>query len=266
MSKAPNHTPLEMIITRVGMSALSKGAYFDAREVRQWQKNQLELLQEKALLEELSTLKEVIECTGCEQLCQMKVTIDKDANNNIYAYITCTDDSGGHIEVNIKNLKQWYSSIKNFAAVLPEQLQTIMAPDVPINEDGKWPLGLVKSRNGHVPITLTIMQGHGLILLIGDQKIPLKQVLSLRKNGLLANNSLIRNMANMSSQKETPEARRERLQNQINTYKAQNRKDFFVQTAKDEGISSQRLRAILNPKNENVTLDSVWHNVALHKK
>lgn len=252
-----NHiTPLNIVIDRVGFSDVSKGGYFFADEVKLWPKDIFESLLSAKILQQATHHKELTTCDNCEKACTMPVTIyPAQPAKPGRAFITCDKrDDAGRIPVDLASLNQWHSSIENFVAVLPKQLQTIMAPDVPRCENGKWPLGLLKGKNGLIPIALTVMQEQGLALLVGNNSISLKQVLRFNNNGLSADHSLIKSIVDEATQKETPEARRERLQNQINVYKAQGRKDFFAQTAKDEGITSQRLRAIIDAKNEDATL------------
>ena len=238
--------PLHIIIERVGFSDASKGAYFFADEIEIWPKEVLECLLEAKLLHPASRYRDLITCDGCEYACIMPVTIyPAQPPKPGQAFVMCDKrDDAGRVPVDFKNLKQWHSSIDNFASVLPSLLKTLLPPDNPISENGKWPLGYYKSNKGHVPLYLTIMQKGGLILLIGDQPIPLKEVISLNKKGLSVNNALLKSAVDETSETETPDERAMRIGQQRDLMKSQGKKKIRTLLAQQENVSESMIQKI----------------------
>ena len=82
--------------------------------------------------------------------------------------------------------------------------------------------------------------------------IPLAEILSIKRKKLHIDHNVVQCLLDEAKNVETPAQRRERLQKRVNELKVNGQRNFLAQTAKEEGVSTARLKAILeSAKNQN---------------
>ena len=235
-------SPLQIITERFS----DKEAYFDIDEIESWSQETQEILKQKGLIKPASTLKKVIICYGCEFLCLKPVQMRIDHNGQIAPFIHCNErEDIGRVSIDPDTLKQWISTAEDFATILPSLLKTKAIAANQENQANSWYLGVSKGKNGLIPIFLQIKPETGLVLVIEDHYIPLAEILTIKRKKLHIDYDVVQCLLDEAKNAETPEQRRERLQKRVNELKAKGQRNFLAQAAKEEGISTTRLKTIL---------------------
>ncbi len=235
-------SPLQIITERFS----DKEASFDIDEVESWPEETREILLQQSLIKPTSTLKKVITCYECESLCLKSVQMRMDNNGQITPFIHCSErEDIGRVAVAPDSLKQWISTAEDFAAVLPPLLKTKAISANQQNQNNSWYLGVSNGKNGLIPVLLHIKPEIGLVLVIEDHHIPLAEILSIKRKKLHIDYDMVQCLLDEAKNMETAEQRRERLQKRVNELKVKGRRDFLAQTAREEGISTARLKTKL---------------------
>ena len=104
-----NHiNPLQVVLERLGCADPATGAFFFWDEVKNWPAGALDLLVTSGLLQQAQPMT-TIECDGCEENCNMPVTIytaqdDKPSR----AFIDCIERADmGRVRVDFRRMEQW---------------------------------------------------------------------------------------------------------------------------------------------------------------
>ena len=174
---------LEQVFERLsGADAVRE--MFGADEVRQWPDGALANLVKGGVLRPAQPA-QVIKCDGCERNCFMPVNIrTPEEGRSARAFISCDKrEDMGRIPVKLSRLEQWQVTGGTLAGAVARLLGFTKSPQA--DSGGKhWVLGLLTGKESKGTVTLSIENGATLALT--GQSIPLAHVLTLGKNGLIA--------------------------------------------------------------------------------
>ena len=262
--------PLPAVLERLGCADPATGAFFFWDEVKDWPSGTLDLLVTSGLLQQAQPMT-TVECDGCEENCNMPVTIypaqeDKPGR----AFITCVERDGmGRVRVDFRRMAQWQATGGLIAAVLARLLGLPRA--VTQAADGmQWNIGTLKGKKHNSSVTL--LAGDRLTLALAGYTVPLVEVLAIEENALaLDKAALIRLVDNPAgdAEAETPEARRERIRARVREEKSNGTKAFLRMVADEEGISLSRIKQLIKddaPLDEGSLKNSPWADLAINTK
>jgi hypothetical protein len=266
-----NHiNPLQVVLERAGYADPAKGAFFFWDEVKDWPAGALDMLVTSGLLQPAQPMA-TIECDGCEENCNMPVTVypaqeDKPGR----AFITCVErDDIGRVRVDFHRMEQWQATGGLIAAALARLLG--LPRTATQAADGKqWNVGTLKGKKHNSPVTL--LAGDSLTLALAGHTVPLVDVLAIENNALaLDKAALIRLVDNPAgdAEAETPEARRERIRARVREEKAKGTKAFLRVVAEEEGISESRIKQLVKddaPPENDSPKNSPWADLLTKTK
>lgn len=266
-----NHVnPLQIVLDRVGYADPAKGVFFFWDEVKDWPAGALDMLVTSGLLQQAQPMA-TIECDGCEENCIMPVTVypakeDKPGR----AFITCDKrDDMGRVRVDFRRMEQWQTTGGLIAAMLAKMLG-LSQPAIQAADSKQWHIGTLKGRKHNSPVKL--LAGDSLTLALAGHAAPLVDVLTIEKNNLaLDKAALIRLVDNPAddSEAEAPEARRERIRARVREEKAKGTRAFLRVVADEEGISTSRLKQLINddvPAKNDSPKSSSWGGLLTNTK
>ncbi len=175
---------LEHIFERLS-HAKSGEEVFDANEAAQWPEGALEVLIDFGLLGRAEPA-QVIECDGCERSCFMPVHVrPAESDRPARAFISCDKpEDVGRVPVELARLARWRITGAMLAGVATRLLGFTSPPR--LDSIGKsWTLGQLKGKEYNGEVKLSIESG--TILSVANQTVPLLNILTLGRRGLIAN-------------------------------------------------------------------------------
>lgn len=254
---------LESIFERLAGAGAAK-ALFSADETAAWPAGALETLVNAGMLQQAQPAS-VVECTGCEENCNMPVHVfPAEGNRSARAFIACDKrDDVGRVSVDFRRLEQWQTTGELIADALARLLG--LSPSASHAADGKqWDIGVLKGKKHQSLVTLLAGDSLTLALALAGHAVPFIEVLGLMENALtLDKDELIRLVDKPAGDTETPEARRTRLKARVLDEKAKGTKAFLQVVAQEEGITDSRLKQLVSTKPEPV---NVWAGLTMPSK
>jgi len=175
---------LEHIFERL-CNADSGEEIFRADEAAHWPEGALETLLTYGLLGRAEPA-QIVECDGCERNCFMPVHVrPAEDNRPARAFIACDKpEDVGRVPVDLGRLAQWRITSGMLAGVMARLLGFTSPP----YEDGmgkRWTLGQLKGNESDGEVKLSV-EGD-VTLSVANQTVPLLNILTLDRRGLIAN-------------------------------------------------------------------------------
>ena len=238
-----NDDLIQTIIERVGANSHLASANFYWDEVKNWPDNKLAFFEKIGLLKVAQPMTD-IECDGCEEGCFMPVNIyPMTETNQARAFIVCDKrDDIGRVKVDFDRLKQWQITglqLAQFVACLCEFTQQV------VKDADYWRLGMLQGKVHKAPVLMGFenpqpvikVAGHSVglleVLLIDDDKfrIDLKKL-----------KSFVDSPSGLADDKESAEARQDRLLARKSELKAKGVNSFIKRIVEEEGIKESTVK------------------------
>lgn len=235
-----NHDLLQIIIERVGAS-------FYWGEVKNWPDGQLALFEKIGLLHQAQPMHE-IDCDGCEENCPaMPVTIyPLTDSSSARAFITCDKrDDIGRVKVEFERLKQWQLTemqLAQFVAGLCGFTQQV------VKDADFWRLGMLHGKKHNAQLLLGFDNTQS-ILKIAGHNLNLLELLTIDVNQCRIDLKKLKDFADsptgLADDKESAEARQDRLLLRKRELKTSQVKAFNQKIANEEGISVSQVKKLI---------------------
>lgn len=241
-----NDDLIQIIIERVAANSDITGAAFYWDEVKHWPEDKVAFFEKIGLLQVAQPMTD-IECEGCEESCIMPVNIYPASEATpARAFIVCDKrDDIGRVTVNFDRLKQWQVTglqLAQFVASLCELTQQV------VKDADYWRLGMLQGKAHKAPVLMGFenmqpvikVAGHSIslleALLVDDEKcrIDLKKL-----------KSFVDSPSGLADDKESAEARQDRLLARKSELKAKGIRSFNQQIADEEGMSLANVKKLI---------------------
>lgn len=242
---------LALILERVARNAPNEGAFFYWDEVQQWPVGTVKMLEESKLLYQAQPMAD-IECDGCEENCFMPVTIIPISQTKpARAYISCDKrDDIGRVKVDFQRLKQWQLNIMQLAQFVGNLCGF---PHDVIKDAEYWRLGMVQGIK-HKSQLLMGFYNNRAILKIAGHSLDLLELLFVDETqcriDLKKLKSLVDSPTGLADDKESAEARQERLLARKNELKIAKVTSFIKTIAQEEGMSVANAKKLIKAAEE----------------
>jgi hypothetical protein len=237
---------VELIIERVASNAPSGGAFFYWDEVSAWPKGKLDCIVKIGLLHEAQPMTD-IECDGCEENCMMPVNIYPMTYTTLAsAFITCDKrDDIGRVKVSLKRLTQWQLTAMQLAQFVAG-LCAIVQPVV--KDADNWRLGILQGKK-HKSQALMGFDNNRVILKISGHTIDLLEALFIDDTqcriDLKKLKDLVDSPTGLADDKESAEARQDRLLARKSELKSQGVINFNKQISQEEGLGLSTVKNLI---------------------
>lgn len=185
----PLINPLQVVLERVGSADPVKGAFFFWDEVSDWPAGTLDLLKANGLLKQAQPMNTIV-CDGCEENCDMPVVVyPAQDDRHSRAYVECDKrDDIGCVSVNLDRMKQWRCTIDAVCGFIASSLG-LRRSDRKIAVADLWEIGVAK---GVKRSQMLCLQTSGsMVLVAGDNKLPLIDVIEYRDGVYLLDDALV---------------------------------------------------------------------------
>lgn len=238
---------LPTLLDRVA-AAGGGAAYFSAQELAVWPASMLARMKEMGLLAPSTPAASVV-CPGCEEECAMPVEMATTVAGVRRFFVVCDRrEDTARVPVPLVQLEQWQCSPRLLADGVAKLvgLRRSLSDDDPRRLD----LGVLKGTQASAHVVLHV--DSALTLHIAGHVLPLGDVLAWADSGMTAERrALVRCVDNpvaAGGAKESAEKRRERLGARRKELLASGVHNFNEVLAHEEGVSTTRIKQILNPK------------------
>jgi hypothetical protein len=233
---------LAELLDRLGTSRAGQ-IYVDEVELRSWPAKAVTAMKSAGLLAASADALSVI-CPGCERQCTMPVHVLP----AVPAFVVCDKRSDiNRVAIETESLKRWVTRGEAVAALLARLLRLRRRAGA-LGENGRWEIGTVRGRKGSSHL---VLKADGELKLdLAGHTLVLTDVLRLKGAGLAVDQTsligCVDNPVSGGGDRESAEQRRARLIRRLAELKSNTRRDFFRTVAREEGISQQRLRQIVD--------------------
>ena len=223
------------------------GAFFYWDEVSAWPEGKLALFEKIGLLNQAQPMSDV-ECDGCEENCFMPVTIYPVSDHtSARAFITCDKrDDIGRVKVDFKRLTQWQLT----AMQLAQFLAGLCGFTQSVVKDAKcWRLGMLQGKQ-HKSQLLLDFDNTRVKLKIAGHKVDLLELLFIDDNQCRIDinklKGFVENPTGLADDKESAEARQDRLLARRNELRIAGVRNFNKQIAQDENMSLANVKKLIS--------------------
>lgn len=246
---------LPTLLDRVA-AAGGGAAYFSAQELAVWPASTLARMKEMELLVPSTPAASVV-CPGCEEECAMPVEMATTAEGTQRFFVVCDRrDDTSHVPVPRVQLEQWQCSPRLLADGVAKLvgLRRSLSDDDPRRLD----LGVLKGTQASAHVVLHV--DSALTLHIAGHVLPLGDVLAWADSGMTAERrALVRCVDNpvaAAGAKESAEKRRARVDARRKELIESNVRNYNQVLAQEEGVTTERIKQILNPKTKEPLQDA----------
>lgn len=236
-----------LIIERVASNAPNDGAFFYWDEVQQWPKTLLETLVKSKLLFQAQHMTDIV-CDGCEEDCFMPVTIISISENKpAGAYITCDKrDDIGRIKVDFQRLKQWQLNTMQLAQFVANACGLSQSI---VKDADYWRLGMLQGKQHKSPLLMGFDNTY-VMLKIAGHAVELLEVLFIDDNSQFRIDvkklkTLVDSPTGLADNKESAEARQDRLLARKNELKIARVTSFIKTIAQEESMSESNVKKLI---------------------
>ena len=191
-------------------------------------------------------------CPGCERECVMPVHVLPINVRDPEAFIVCNKLSDMYrVPVSVSRLEQWHATGDLVADLLANLLRLHRSA---ANSGGtaRWEIGMLKGAK-HSSHLVLVADGT-LTLSLAGHSIPLADVLAFEGNAFKVDRRMLHRLVDHpvagAGDVESAAQRRARLKKRVQVVKATGNKAFLKTVAKEEGISTSRVKQLLREKDE----------------
>lgn len=225
-------------------------ARFSVDELSQWPTEALEAIKAQKLISKARPASSVT-CPGCEEECFMPVHATHVSSGQPALFIVCDKrDDISRVPVPLASIEQWQASGDSIAELLAGLLD-LQRTRMGDSSGGRWEIGVFRGEK-HAS-HLVLLDGEKLTLTLAGHSIALTEVLSLVDNSFKVDKQRLICLVDQpiagAGDIESAEQRRERIKMRINELKAQGVKAFLKTVAKEEGISTTRIKQLIQDVN-----------------
>lgn len=182
--------PQEVIESLLGRVASSEDgvAWFSEYEMSQWTAEGVHALQAQKLLKKGHDTKTAV-CDGCEEACVLPVKSIQNSAGEIISFLLCTLRSDtNRVTVDTDKLKQWRGSVDRLSDFIAEDLG-VHRSSTKQEDDSLYPIGLFHGdKRGQM---LLLRLAHPLLLVAGEQSLPLSELVVYKEDGYSVNRTLV---------------------------------------------------------------------------
>jgi len=252
---------LPTLLDRVA-AASGGAAIFSAQELAEWPVSTLARMKAAGLLV-LSTPGASVICPGCEDECAMPVETATTAAGALRHFVVCDRrEDTARVPVLLAQLEQWQCSPR----ILANQVANLIGLRRPLSDDNpkRLDLGVLKGTQHSAHVVLHVERA--LTLHLAGHVLPLVGVLAWADSGMIVERrTLVRCVDSpvaAAGAKESAEKRRERLDARRKELMASGVRNYNQVLAREEGITSERIKQLLNVKPQE-QLEDAKHSVSL---
>lgn len=219
-------------------------------ELRGWPAGPVTAMKKAGLLEKTRPASSAL-CPGCERYCVMPVHVLMNPGRDPQAFILCDKRTDiNRVAVPVDGLEQWQASGDSIANVLADLLD-LQRPSIGNSSKGRREIGVL--RGAKHSCHLVLCAGEKLSLTLAGHSIPLTEVLALIDNDLKVDKSrlirLVDHPVAGAGDIESAEQRRDRIKKRINELKSKGVKAFLKTVAEEEGLSTSRIKQLIQDYN-----------------
>lgn len=245
-------TPQAALIELLGRLAANRGeaVYIGNDELGLWPADAVAALKSSGLIAMASPATST-ECPGCERACMRPVIgLPELVSSTGAAFVVCdVRNDINRVAIEPASLERWKSSGLMLAELVARLLKFEPVVVSVLEGGGRWRVGQLAGRKHKSPLVLTATDLTGPSLAVAGHVVMAVDVLSI-KNAVISidSSALVRLVDSPKGQEakesETPKQRGERILRRTNELQAQGVKPFLEVVAKEEGISSDRIKQI----------------------
>lgn len=241
-----NHDLIQIIIERVAANSDLTGAAFYWDEVKSWPDNKLAFFEKIGLLKAAQPMTDV-ECDGCEENCIMPVNIYPTSEATpARAFIVCDKrDDIGRVKVDFDRLKQWQVTVLQlgqFVASLCEFTQQV------VKDADYWRIGMLQGK-AHKASVLMGFENLQPVIKVAGHSVALLEVLLFDDDkcriDLKKLKSFVDSPSGLADDKESAEARQDRLLARKSELKAKGVNNFIKKIMTEEGMSAANVKKLI---------------------
>lgn len=245
-------TPEDAVIELLDRVATLQGAaaLISADELAQWPGEAVAVMKAQKLITWARPATSAV-CPGCEEECVMPVHTIPVPSGEPALFILCDKrDDISRVPVPVAHLQQWQASGDSIADLLAGLLGLHRSSMGNLSE-GRWEIGVF--RGAKHASHLVLLAREKLILTLAGHSIALAEVLALEDDGFKVDkrrlNRLVDQPVAGSGDIESAEQRRARIRKRVNELKAQGVKAFPKTVAEEEGLSTTRIKQLIQDDN-----------------
>ncbi len=226
------------------------------QELNKWPTEAVKAMKTQKLIVKASPAISAI-CPGCERECIMSVHTLPDIAGDSVSFVVCDKRSDiNRVPVTTSCLEQWQTSGTLIADLLAGLL-SLRRPSREQVSANRWEIGLLKGRKHSSHVVLSTDKD--LILTIAGHSIALSDVLELENNSFTIDKRtliwFVDNPVTGGGDIESAVQRCARVKKRVQELKTQGVKAFLKTVAEEEGISTTRVKQLINdnestPKNK----------------
>lgn len=224
-----------------------KAALISTEDLNQWPVDEVTALKKHKLLRKTRPASSVV-CTECEEECVRPVYSDPEPGGENRVFLVCEQQSDvNRIEIPTNRLEQWQTSGDLFANFTGELLGLRKPSTNQVTTD-RWEVGLLKGKKYSSHIVL--LASDTLNLTLAGHSIALADTLTLEGDQLAIDKKILTrfvdNPVTGGGDVESAEQRRVRVKKRVQELKTQGVKAFLKTVAEEEGISTTRVKQLIN--------------------
>lgn len=256
---------LIMLAERVA-AALGNSVLVGYDELATWPTSSVQVLTEHQLLRPAEPSNSIV-CDQCEEACTRPVHTVPSVDQACDHFIVCDRRSDVHrIEVTSDRLAQWHISGSLIAQWLSRQLG-LRPPNTPPPTAQRWELGLLKGGK-YASHVLLVVDQQQLTLQLAGHTLRFADVLTCHDQQLTVDRRMLMQRVtkpvNAAGDSESATQREDRLKKRVAEEKNKGTRAFLKTVAEEEGISTSRLKQIINvKKNARRLTENTWRGKKL---
>ncbi len=218
---------------------------FAAQELHGWPEAMAQLCKAQGLLSRSEPAHSVV-CPGCEEACTMPVHWLSEPPWALSFVVCDKRDDINRVTVPPSLVEQWQASGYSIACLLAQMLGLARLDNL-ASKTARWEIGVVRGKKNSAHMVLRA--GEALSLEIAGHILQLDEVLRIDAHQFhIDKKAILRAVdhpVSAAGDSESAESRRKRLRAQVATEKRRGNRAFLKTVARNEGISIQRLKQVL---------------------
>jgi hypothetical protein len=191
-------------------------------------------------------------CPGCERECVMPVHVLPAKVRDLEAFIVCNKRRDMYrVPVSVSRLEQWHATGDSVADLLANLLR-LHRSGAHGGDAARWEVGMLKGAK-HSSHLVLVADG-ALTLSLAGHSIPLADVLAFEGSTLKVDRRILNRLVDQpvagAGDVESAAQRRARIKKRVQAVEATGNRAFLKTVAKEEGISTSRVKQLLREGDE----------------